>query len=134
MTTDYSAATTKTSGWVVFAGVVTAIAAAANLVFGLTMLINDEWVVLTSGELLLFDLTTVGVIYLFFAAFQIFVALGIFHGALWARVLGIIGAALGIIAQMSFMSVYSQWSWLIILIDALIIYGLTVHGDEVAEL
>ena len=134
MTTDYSAATTQTSGWVVFAGVVTAIAAAANLVFGLTMLINDEWVVLTSGELLLFDLTTVGVIYLFFAAFQIFVALGIFHGALWARVLGIIGAALGIIAQMSFMSVYSQWSWLIILIDALIIYGLTVHGDEVAEL
>jgi hypothetical protein len=60
--------------------------------------------------------------------------MGIFHGELWARVLGIIGASLGIIAQMSFMSVYSQWAWLIIFIDALIIYGLAVHGDEVAEL
>lgn len=134
MTTDYSAATASTSGWVVFAGVVTAIAAAANLVFGLTMLINDDWVVLTSQELLVFDLTTAGVIYLFFAALQMFVALGIFHGALWARIVGIIGASLGIIAQMAFMSVYSQWAWMIILINALIIYGLAVHGDEVAEL
>ena len=134
MTTDYSVATSRTSGWVVFPGIVTVIAAVANLIFGLTMLINDEWVLLTNEELLVFDLTTVGIIYLFFAGFQMFVAFGIFRGELWARVLGIIGASLGILAQMSFMSVYSQWAWLIIAIDALIIYGLAVHGDEVAEL
>jgi hypothetical protein len=69
-----------------------------------------------------------------FAAFQLFVAFGIFHGALWARVLGIIGASLGIISQMTFMSIYPQWAWLIIGIDVLVIYGLTVHGDDVAEL
>lgn len=133
MTTDYSPAISKTSGWVVFAGLVTAIAALANLVFGLSLLINDEWLVLTSDELLIFDFTTAGVIFLIFAAFQLLVALGIFNGELWARVLGIIGASLGIITQMSFMSIYPQWSWLIIGIDALVIYGLAVHGDDVSE-
>jgi hypothetical protein len=133
MTTDFSPATSKTSGWVVFAGLITAIAALANLVFGLSLLINDEWLVLTSDELLIFDFTTAGVIYLIFAAFQFFVALGIFSGELWARVLGIIGASLGIIAQMSFMSIYPQWAWLIIGVDVLVIYALAVHGDDVGE-
>ena len=133
MTTDFSPATSKTSGWVVFAGLITAVAALANLVFGLSLLINDDWVVLTSDELLIFDFTTAGVIFLMFAAFQFFVALGIFHGELWARVLGIIGASIGIITQMSFMSIYPQWAWLIIGIDTLVIYALAVHGDDVGE-
>jgi hypothetical protein len=133
MTTDFSPATSKTSGWVVFAGLITAIASLANLVFGLSLLINDEWLVLTSDELLIFDFTTAGVIFMIFAAFQLFVAFGIFNGELWARVLGIIGASLGIITQMSFMSIYPQWAWLIIGIDALVIYALAVHGDDVSE-
>ena len=35
---------------------------------------------------------------------------------------------------MAFLSIYPAWSWLIIIINGLIIYGLTVHGDEVADL
>ena len=37
---------TSTSGWVVFAGVLTALAAAGNLIYGITLLANDDWVVL----------------------------------------------------------------------------------------
>ena len=133
MTTEFSAATSRTSGWVVFAGLVTMIASFLNLIFGLSLLLNDEWVVLTRDALLIFDLTTAGVIYLIFAAFQFVVALSIFHGELWARVLGILGASLGIITQMSFMSIYPQWAWLVIGIDVLVIYALAVHGDEIAE-
>jgi hypothetical protein len=61
------------------------------------------------------------------------ISFGIFNGDLWARVLGIIAASLNIIAQMAFMSVYPEWSWLLIIVNALIIYGLAVHGDEVAK-
>ena len=130
---DYRAAQ-RTSGWVVFSGVTFTIAAAANLLYGITLLVNDDWIVITPEAIIRFDLTTVGVILLIFAAFQFFIAMGIFHGDLWARVLGIICASLNALAQMSFMSVYPAWSWFIIAINALIIYGLTVHGDEVAEL
>ena len=124
----------ETSGWVVFSGIVVALAASANLIYGITILANKDWVVLTPEQLIRFDLTTVGVVYLVFAALGLFVAMGIFHGDLWARILGIIGASLNILAQMAFMSLYPAWSWFIIAIDALVIYGLAVHGDEVAEL
>ena len=129
---DYG--TDSTSGWVVFAGVVTFLAAIANLLYGITLLAKDDWVVITPSALIQFDLTTVGVIYLIFAALGFFVGMGIFHGDLWARILGIVGATLNIVAQMAFLSVYPAWSWLVIIVDTLVIYGLTVHGDEVAEL
>lgn len=124
----------ETSGWVVFSGIVVALAASANLIYGITILANKDWVVLTPEQLIRFDLTTVGVVYLVFAALGLFVAMGIFHGDLWARILGIIGASLNILAQMAFMSLYPAWSWFIIAINALVIYGLAVHGDQVAEL
>ena len=124
---------TKTSGWVVFAGVAIMIAAAANLIYAITLLVKDDWVVITPEALIRFDTTTMGIILLAFAVFQFFVAMGVFTGALWARILGIIGASLNAVAQFSFMSVYPAWSWFILIVDGLIIYGLAVHGDEVAE-
>jgi hypothetical protein len=130
---DYRAAT-RTSGWVVFSGVVIALAAAANLIYAIAMLAKPDWIVLSPEAIVRYDLTTAGWILLVFAVFQFFVAMGVFHGDLWARVLGIIGAALNALTQMAFMSVYPEWSWFILIVDALIIYGLTVHGDEVAEI
>jgi len=123
-----------TSGWVVFAGTITALAAAGNIIYGLVLLLKDDWIVLAPRAIVRFDLTTAGVIFLIIAAIQVVVAMGIFNGDLWARVLGIIGASFSIISQMAFLSIYPAWSWLIIIVDGLIIYGLTVHGDEVAEL
>jgi len=127
-------APTRTSGWVVFAGTIVAVTAVANLIYGIVLLVNDEWVVLAPRSVVTFDLTTVGVAYLLVAALQLFIAMGVFHGDLWARVLGIVVAALNLLAQLSFMSVYPQWSWVVIILDGLIIYALAVHGDEVAEL
>jgi hypothetical protein len=122
-----------TSGWVIYAGSMIVIASIANLIYGIVLLVNDDWVALTPGAVVTFDLTTVGVAYLILAALQIFVAMGLFHGDLWARVLGIIVAALSVLAQFAFMSVYPAWSWMVIIVNGLIIYGLAVHGDEVAE-
>ena len=126
-----------TSGWVIFAGSMVAITALANLIYGMVLLVNDEWIVLAPRAAVTFDLTTVGVIYLLFTSLKIFVAIGIFNGHLWARILGIISAALNLLAHFAFMSIYSVypvWSWLVIILNGLIIYGLAIHGDEVAEL
>ena len=126
--------TNRTSGWVVFSGSIIAISAVINLIFGIALLVNDEWVVLAPGSIVVFDLTTVGVMNLILAALLFFVAMGVFHGDLWARILGIVVAGLNIVGQFTFMSVYPAWSWAVIIIIGLIIYGLAVHGDEVAEL
>ena len=57
---------------------------------------------------------------------------GIVGGARWARIVGIAGAGLNAVAQFSFLSLYPQWGGTILVIDALVIYGLAVHGDEVS--
>ena len=59
-----------TSGWVIFCGTITLIAAAANLLFGIVLLVNDEWVAITTEGLIRFDTTTIGVAFLLFAAVQ----------------------------------------------------------------
>ncbi|MGI9645531.1 MAG: DUF7144 family membrane protein [Ilumatobacteraceae bacterium] len=134
MTDSSDQSAIRTSGWVVFAGSMIAIAAVANLIYGIVLLINDEWVVLAPRAVVTFDLTTVAVMYLIFSALMFFIAMGVFHGDLWARILGIVVAAFNLIAQMAFMSIYPAWSWLVIIVNGLIIYGLAVHGDEIAEL
>jgi hypothetical protein len=121
------------SGWVVLSGIAITIAAAANLIYGITLLVNDDWIVITPEALIRFDVTTMGVTLLVFAAFQFAVAIGVSRGSMWARVAGIAGASLNMLAQFSFMSVYPAWSWFIVIIDGLIIYGLAVHGDEAGD-
>lgn len=125
---------TSTSGWVVFSAAMILFASLANLVYGITLLVNDEWIVLDVDEILWFDLTTAGIASLVFSAFLLFVAMGVLNGDLWARLLGIVFAMLNALTQMAFISVYAEWSWLLLIVDLLIIYGLTVHGDEVAEI
>ncbi|MCP3993252.1 MAG: hypothetical protein GY724_29585 [Actinomycetia bacterium] len=130
--TQYTSIVT-TSGWVIFSGTIALIVAFANLMYGIVLLVNDDWIALTTQGLIRFDTTTAGVLFIVFAGVQTLVAFGIFNGDLWARIIGIIGASFGILSQMAFLSIYPAWSWLVIVIDGLIIYGLTVHGDEVAS-
>ena len=130
--TDQYPVMPRTSGWVVFAGTLVLMAGAANLLYGAVLLLDDDWIALTTEGLVRFDTTTAGVIFLLFAVIQFLVSYGIFNGDLWARVLGVVGASLSVLSQMAFLSIYPAWAWLIIIVNGLVIYGLTVHGDEVA--
>ena len=51
MTRPENPETDRTSGWVIFAGTISAMAAILNVVYGLTMLLNSEWVVLAPRAL-----------------------------------------------------------------------------------
>jgi lysylphosphatidylglycerol synthetase-like protein (DUF2156 family) len=133
LTAQENPETDRTSGWVIFAGIIAAMAALLNLLYGFTMLFNDEWVALAPRAVISFNLTTAGAATLFLGVLQLMVALGIFNGDLWARVVGIVAAGLNVLVQMGFMSIYPQWSWLLIGVNVLLIYGLAVHGDEVAK-
>lgn len=132
--TDNDAVAAPVSGWVVFSVVVIFVAALANLVYGLTMVFKNDWIVITPEAIVRFDATTAGIIALVFAALGVFAGLGVLGGFLWARLLGILGAAINLVTHMVFLSLYPAWAWLIIIVDGLVIYGLAVHGDDIAEL
>ena len=54
----------------------------------------------------------------------------ILKGSLYGRIIGVIAAGLSAIANISTMRIYPIWSMTIIVISVLVIYALTVHGDE----
>ena len=123
-----------TSGWVTYSAVMMAILGTLNVIYGLVLLANSEWVALTpEGQLVVFDFTTWGWILLLLGVFQLFVGWGIMSGQTWANVTGVIIATLGLISAFLSINAYPWWSLISIVLAALVIYGLTVHGGEVAE-
>ena len=62
--------------------------------------------------------------------FHVLAGFSILKGSLYGRVIGVIAAGLSAIAHISTMRVYPIWSMTIIVICVLVIYALTVHGDE----
>jgi hypothetical protein len=56
---------------------------------------------------------------------------GVFLGMTWARVLGVLIAALSAWSSMLFLGAYPIWSTILIVIDVLVIYALVAHGKDV---
>jgi hypothetical protein len=55
----------------------------------------------------------------------------ILGGHVWARILGIGVAVLSAIANLGFVQASPVWSLLLITLDVLVIFALTVHGREI---
>jgi hypothetical protein len=66
-------------------------------------------------------------------ASAIAVGIGVFTGATWARICGVILCGLNALVQLVFLSAYPIWAVLIIALDMLVIWALIVHGDEARE-
>lgn len=113
-------------GWVAFAGVMFLIAATFNAVYGISALVNDDY--FRADELLFGDLSFWGVIYLIVAATQLVTALLVFSRSAAGVVVGIALAMLNATITLLSIGAYPVWSIIVLVVDGLIIYGLTVHG------
>ncbi len=132
MTTSGMNMKMSTSGWVYFAATIFLVVGVLNIIYGLTVLFNADWLVFTPNEILYLNFTTWGWILLFTGVLQVLVGAGALYGQMWARVVGIIVASLSLITAVSILNVYPGWGFLIIALDVLVIYALAVHGAEVA--
>ena len=117
-------------GWVYFAGTMLVLLGSFNAIMGLVAIFDDQYYVPTRQGLLVFDLTTWGWIHLFMGGLAVIAGVGLFTGATWARVFGVILAGLNAIAQLTFLSAYPVWAMIVIALDVLVIWALIVHGDE----
>lgn len=124
---------TKTGwvGWAKFAGVILFINGAFSVVQALVALIGPNmYYAVENGTLWLLDLTGWGWWNLIIGALLIVTALALFAGQTWARVIAIILAVLSALGQLLLIPAQPWWSLIVIAIDVLIIYALTVHGNE----
>ncbi len=132
MTTSGMNMRMSTSGWVYFAATIFLVVGVLNIIYGLTVLFNSDWLVFTPNEILYLNFTTWGWILLITGILQVLVGAGALYGQMWARLVGIIVASLSLITAVSILNVYPGWGFLIIALDVLVIYALAVHGGEVA--
>jgi hypothetical protein len=102
------------------------IAATFNTVYGIAALANDDYFAV--DELLFGDLSLWGALYLIVAASKAVAAVLVFARSPFGAGLGIVLA--GISATLALISIgaYPIWSIAVMVVDGLIIYGLTVYG------
>jgi len=84
--------TEERSGWVLFATTVFIVLGVFNTIYGLALLLNHEWLIVTSDTVWYLDISAWGWITLIIAVVQFLVAWGIANAEMWARILGVIAA------------------------------------------
>ncbi len=118
-------------GWSFFAAVVLILVGAMDIITGFIALFDDNYVVAAGrGGLFVFNSTGWGFTVLIIGVALVLAGFSILKGSLYGRVIGVLAAGLSAIAHLSTMRVYPIWSMTIILVCVLVIYALTVHGDE----
>ena len=115
------------SGWIAFAGVMMLILGSLDALWGLAAILNDEVVVVGGRGALIFDITTWGWVHLVLGTAVAVTGLGLITGNAAARVAGIFLVAVNAVAQIVWFPAAPLWAFLIIILDTVIIYQLTVN-------
>jgi len=118
------------SGWAVFAGVLFLLAGIFHVMWGAAALAEDDHFV--ADELLFGDLSLWGVFYLVLGALQLLAAWLIATGRRSGQIIGLALASLSAVNAMFTFAAYPLWSATVLVMDLLVIYGLSVHGDDYA--
>ena len=118
------------TGWIYFAGVMMMIGGGLNLFYGIVAAVNDEWVVFTNRANVFLDISQWGWLHIVLGAIVLLAGIGVFSGNILARTVGVIVAAISLIANFFFIPVYPLWALIVIVIDTLVIWALTAHGHE----
>jgi hypothetical protein len=119
-------------GWIVFGGMMLVMLGTFHIIQGLVALLRDEvYVVGPSGLVVNVDYTTWGWTHLVGGALAILVGACLLAGQMWARVVAVVIALLSAIVNVAFLPAYPIWSVMMIAIDVLVIWAVTVHGSEI---
>lgn len=116
------------SGFTLFAGIMLLVAATFNVLDGIAAIANDDH--FRADELLFGSLTAWGIWWLVCGATQCAVGIGVLRGRAWGALLAVAIAGLNALTQLMFIGVYPAWSIAAMVVDGLIIYGLTVRADD----
>ena len=113
--------------WLAFAATLIVLVGAFNLVDGIVAVSKHDYVV---DDLLFGDLTAWGWVMIAFGAAQFAAGVAIVARAFWGSLAGIVLAGFNAIGQLGFLRHYPVWSTIIIAVDVLVIYALTMYGGH----
>ncbi|SEM27108.1 DUF7144 family membrane protein [Nonomuraea pusilla] len=133
--TEEPAQVTGWAGWVMFAGVAMIVVGCFQAVMGLVALFNSGFYLITRGGLAIpASLTAWGWVHLIMGVIVALAGAAIIAGQTWGRVVGIALATIQAIVNFAWFPAYPLWSLIVMIVDALVIYALAVHGREMRAL
>ncbi len=118
------------STWIAFAGVMMVILGSLDALWGLAAILNNEVVVVGGHGALIFDITAWGWFQLLLGALIGLTGFGLLVGNQAARVTGIFLLGLNAVLQIVWFPAAPLWAFLMIVLDVVIIYQLTVNWTE----
>ena len=127
-------ATQEVSGWtagfVVFAGVMMMMIGAFHALTGLAAIIENEFFVVGPNYAYELDVSAWGWLHLILGIIVAAAGWGVFSGATWARMVGIVLASISAIANFFFIPYQPIWALLMIALAVLVIAALAAYAPR----
>jgi hypothetical protein len=118
------------AGWVAFAGIMMVLTGFFDILQGLTALLNDDYFAIRNGQLLVFDFTAWGWIWLIWGIVLIAAGFGLLRGVGAARWFAVVAVFVNAIGQIAFLNAFPIWSTIVIALDVFVIFALTARWGE----
>jgi hypothetical protein len=121
--------------WAYFGGAVMAVLGVSWAFLGFIALVDEEYFTVRANSLLTFEgYAAWGWAHMVGGVLALAAGIGILWGGhRWARTLGIVVAGLSAVVNLGFLSAAPFWSTLLIALNVVVIYALTVHGAEIDD-
>jgi hypothetical protein len=121
-------------GWIAFAGTMMVLLGSFHAMQGLVALFKDEYFLVgKSGLTVNVDFTAWGWLHIVTGVIIAVAGAALFAGKIWARTIGVMLAMVSAVVNIGFLSAYPIWSTIMVAVDLLVIWALTVHGGELRE-
>ena len=121
-------------GLTAFAGIMMFMLGGWWVIAGLVAIFNDDFYVVTQEWIFKLSTTTWGWTHLVLGIVVLLAGLGLFSGAVWARTVGVILAAISGLVAFAWLPYYPVWAILFVTVSVATIWALTVHGRDITDL
>lgn len=118
-------------GWIYFAAIMMIIGGGLWAILGLFAIFDDQWVVFGTDNAVLLDISAWGWVHLILGLVTLGAGFLLLQGNTLGRVLAVLMAAVSILVNFIWLPVFPVWSLVVMVIDAVVIYAVIVHGREV---
>ncbi len=122
------------SGWTIFAGVMLISAGLMAVFQGAAAIHRDRVLIVTRSYVYSMNTEGWGWLHLILGVVIIVTGVAVFSGAAWARIVGVVVAAFGMLANFVWLPYYPLWALVLIALDALVIWALCVGRVTTAPL
>ena len=102
------------------------------IISGIVAIANDDFYVVTQEWIFQFSSTTWGWTHLILGVVVLLAGFFLFAGAVWARTVGVILAAISGLAAFAWLPYYPVYAILLVTLSLFTIWALTVHGRDLS--